>query len=687
MSQQFWVNNYLIDIKRNQISHQQQLTPIAPKALAVLAILAEHAGEVVSHDVLMDRVWPDTIVTPNTLQRCIAQLRKAFGDDSKHQAFIKTHSKQGYSLEAAVCWDNPQPSLEKDSNPIPSRSSVNNIWLAMPMLLLVIAVGWWQMSKATHKIFNNVKPLTASDAKETNARYSPDGKYLVFHRFQATCEHHIWAKDLSSQQEFRLTKEPGIYGSHSWSQDGTQLTFSALGNCAAKAPEAKACWSINTLDFSSALQSPQSIVQRLNCREQRNAVARYLPHGKIGMLREIAPYQNEIVAFDPRDKQLHVIYGPSQHYIYSYDYSFESDRFAVISRGDDNQHYIEMLTRSGEVLSSYRIKRRPQDSSYEFYNVYFHPDGKSLVTNTSLGIFDLSFKGRLTPINTLSQPYLFDANYHPDGKRLVASQLNLDKDILHLPSLSSTNEALVIARSNNIDEQGKFQPYGNAIAFMSLRTGKLQLWLIDGSKLTQLSNIPDGFVSDSFIWSPSGDAIAAIDNDQLIIFDLAGNSTSYTTSGPIEALMQWTTSNELIIGAKENNQSHLFSFTIARETHKGELKAFKVPPSIWGQQRLNQQLVYLDEAKRVWLGQHDSRHLSLLDGQVFKHPLVIYNDQLWGINKSRQLWRFDMVTDEFVIEKQLDENTINLSDVSHQGFLINYVISNKKELVEFSYQE
>jgi len=685
MSQQFWVNNYLIDIKRNQISHQQQLTPIAPKALAVLAILAEHAGEVVSHDVLMDSVWPDTIVTPNTLQRCIAQLRKAFGDDSKHQAFIKTHAKQGYSLEAAVCWDKPEQIPTKDTHLATAPNSVNSKWLAMPMVLLVIIVGWWQLSKTNHKTFNHFKPLTASDARETNARYSPDGKYLVFHRFQATCEHHIWAKDLESQQEYRLTKEAGIYGSHSWSQDGTQLTFSARGNCAAKTPQANACWSINTLDFSAALQSPQSLVQRLNCREQRTAVARYLPHGKIGMLREIAPHQNELVAFDPRDKQLHAIYGPSQHYIYSYDYSFESDRFAVISRGDNNQHYIEILTRSGEVLSSYRINRRPQDSSYEFYNVHFHPDGKALVTDTSLGLFDLSFTGQLTPIVTLSQPYLFDANYHPDGQRLVVSQLNLDKDVLHFSSLTTINESKSIARSNNIDEQGQFQPHGNGIAFMSLRTGKLQLWLVDGSKLTQLSQFPEGFVSDSFIWSPTGDAIAAIHHDQLVIFDLEGNVTTYDTPFPIESLMQWTTANELLVGAQQKNQSHLFTFTIDRQAQSGKLKPFEIPPSVWGHKQLNQQLIYLDEKKRVWIDGDEPSHISVLDDQIFKYPLMVFNDQLWGINKDRQLWHFDIATGEFSIAMQLNQDAINLSDVGHQGFLINYVISNKKELVEFSH--
>jgi transcriptional activator of cad operon len=68
-------------------------------------------------------------------------------------------------------------------------------------------------------------PLTASDDREINARYSIDGRYLVFYRSQNKSRYHIWAKDLATKQEYQLTKNAGYYGSHSWSEDGNQLTF------------------------------------------------------------------------------------------------------------------------------------------------------------------------------------------------------------------------------------------------------------------------------------------------------------------------------------------------------------------------------------------------------------------------------------------------------------------------------
>ena len=99
MAIQYWVGDFFVDLSRNQVTQKQQSQTIAPKALAVLTYLAQNQGRVVSYDELFDKVWPDTIVTPNTLQRSIAQLRKVLGEDSKVQSYIKTHAKQGYSLE------------------------------------------------------------------------------------------------------------------------------------------------------------------------------------------------------------------------------------------------------------------------------------------------------------------------------------------------------------------------------------------------------------------------------------------------------------------------------------------------------------------------------------------------------------------------------------------------------------
>ncbi len=69
------------------------------QALAVLKELAGRPGEVVTKDELMEAVWPNIAVTDDSLVQCIAEIRKALGDDE--HLIIKTVPKRGYVLEAA----------------------------------------------------------------------------------------------------------------------------------------------------------------------------------------------------------------------------------------------------------------------------------------------------------------------------------------------------------------------------------------------------------------------------------------------------------------------------------------------------------------------------------------------------------------------------------------------------------
>ena len=82
---------------------------LRPQTLAVLACLAHRAGELVSKDELMRSVWPDVVVTHDSLVQCIAELRKALGD-TEHRV-IRTGPKRGYRLAAQAQPQDPAGSL------------------------------------------------------------------------------------------------------------------------------------------------------------------------------------------------------------------------------------------------------------------------------------------------------------------------------------------------------------------------------------------------------------------------------------------------------------------------------------------------------------------------------------------------------------------------------------------------
>jgi predicted ATPase/DNA-binding winged helix-turn-helix (wHTH) protein len=89
--------------------------PLRPKTFAVLRYLAEHPGQLVTQEALLDAVWPNTAVGAGGLMVCIRELRRALGDDAKAPRFIETVHRRGYrfigSLRVTACFSPSPPPL------------------------------------------------------------------------------------------------------------------------------------------------------------------------------------------------------------------------------------------------------------------------------------------------------------------------------------------------------------------------------------------------------------------------------------------------------------------------------------------------------------------------------------------------------------------------------------------------
>src|SRR5690242_16388072 len=74
-----------------------EVLPLAPKAVDLLLMLVENAGQVLSREELLKSVWAGCVVETNNLQTQIAAVRRAIGKE-----FIKTVSKRGYQFTGKV---------------------------------------------------------------------------------------------------------------------------------------------------------------------------------------------------------------------------------------------------------------------------------------------------------------------------------------------------------------------------------------------------------------------------------------------------------------------------------------------------------------------------------------------------------------------------------------------------------
>jgi len=554
-------------------------------------------------------------------------------------------------------------------------------WLFIPIISILVLLITWTLDKDIKLSLTNVKPITATDRNEINARYSPDGKFLVFRRNSHACFFHLWAKDLSSSAEFQLTKQPGIYGSIDWSPDGNQLTYTSQSVCN-KAPDpTDKCWQLNTLDFSLSLNSPIESVPRSTCKKNRIAVARWVEKGDVALIVSGTSSGNQLQSINLKTGDKTVIYAPLNQKIYSYDYSQKHKFFAVMSISPDNTHQINKIDLKGNIISTAKIQLEEVHSVYEYFNSYFHPSGNFLITYTDLGLFLLDFEGGLTKpdYDVLSQ--LISPNFHPTENKLIATHLNFDSDIALLkPSTSEGAPINIIARSNVVEVNAQFQPNGNAIAFLSNRTGSRQLWLLNNNKITQISQSELGLQSRDFLWSPTGQNIAVIESDQIVVYGLNKKREVVNSSLPVRKILQWQNNNILII-AKEDNQL----FNIGVNDHL--ITELGIKNAQWAQNLSantpENQLLYISNDK-VFIKTNDE--VNQLTGLLALRPLskvILKKDKLFGINRKKQLWSYDLASSEVTILHNLNQSNAAISDERDNEFLFTFVVSSRKELVEF----
>lgn len=680
MAKKFWVNNYFIDVNRNQIQHQKQTTAIPPKALKVLEVLASRAGDVVGHDELMDLVWQDSVVGPNTLQRAIAQLRKAFGDDSKQQAFIKTHAKKGYSLEANVRWEYNE-TKQNSSVQVTQQKSAKTPLIIATIVALVVLV--FTLRPSEPKLFDLVTPLTASDEQEYNASYSPDGKYLVFNRYMGQCESHLWAKDLTNNQEQRLSTEPGHYSQLSWSSDGSQLAFIMQSDCSNKPEQGLQCWQLQTLDFAQAWNGRSENLLRYDCANVKTTHPTWLNDGRIALLQYPSLESNkpELVIYNSVSNDLTKVPLEQTGRIYSLAYSRQSGLLATTTLEQDNSHVLRTLNLAGEVQSEAEITPLDGQSVYAQFPVKFFPDSENLLTHVEGKIYRLTTSGDLSLMHPRTHSGLWNPSYHPNQDKFAVTYGTKDFDIGFLNTSKEKADIDIFSRSTTVDVNAKFQPYGDLISFVSNRSGLSQIWIMDGNRTYQLTHFELGLKSSRYDWAPDGQGIAMNVNNQLTLVKLDGSIKTFESNVAVNSLMPWTMQDKILVTDNQTDKHQLYSIDVK----SGETKKLQLDNVLWAAITGNDQIIYADQQSKVWLYSNGTAQaISVLDNKLSDDYLLLKEGELYGIDNQAQLWRYNLAINKLITLNSLNGNINYISDIKGEQILATKFIGGRRELVEYS---
>ena len=93
---------FFLDSHALILSRGNQLLSLPPKAVETLLVLVERAGQVVTRDELLERVWPGSFVEPNNLAQQVSMVRNALDDRGDRPRYVETVSRRGYRFVAPV---------------------------------------------------------------------------------------------------------------------------------------------------------------------------------------------------------------------------------------------------------------------------------------------------------------------------------------------------------------------------------------------------------------------------------------------------------------------------------------------------------------------------------------------------------------------------------------------------------
>jgi DNA-binding winged helix-turn-helix (wHTH) protein len=94
--------------------------PLRPKSFALIQLLVENAGRLLSKEAIMEALWPNIFVTENNVSQCIHDIRAALGFEAYQ--ILRTVPRRGYLFTSNVIAMPPRGAGLRETRPRPSTT-------------------------------------------------------------------------------------------------------------------------------------------------------------------------------------------------------------------------------------------------------------------------------------------------------------------------------------------------------------------------------------------------------------------------------------------------------------------------------------------------------------------------------------------------------------------------------------
>ena len=552
------VGEHVVDLGALRVVTRPDAARLTSKAAAVLLELARHAGDTVTRDDLLDRVWKDRVTTPDVLTQAIKELRRAFADDARPPRYIETIPKVGYRLLVEVSpvdartapatlvhveqrFESSAANTEfvaDDDSPVttspiaaiatavPPRaaSPIEAAWIAAPataaspaqpwrwigvsivalllcLVAVVAALRQGQPNAAVPGAWKaaNIRSITSDPGPERRPVVSPDGTRVAYSQLDpATNFERIVIRAVGQSKATHLTTKATAHEEMPmWSPDGTRIVFERLG-------KDEQC----TMYVAASLGGAESEVG--DCGNYIVNYFAWTPDGKSLITSDQQAGANAglplgFIDLETGQKR------PLQYQRVSSDQDLEplyspDGRWIAFRRGFSPHSDIYLMHAEGGAV------RQLTHLDSRIIGFTWTRDSASVILSSdpdgAVGLFLVGIEdGRISAMNVGAAAY-------PDAARAgntVVYEIPRTKNTLAEVSIGEQLDApKLLARSTGSDKGPAFSPDGKQIAFVSDRSGSQQVWLdgADAGEPFALTEFHNAVVWDTH-WSADGKRLLA----------------------------------------------------------------------------------------------------------------------------------------------------------------------------------
>lgn len=521
----FRLGPWRVEPRERRLVSADQALQLDPRTMALLSYFAERPGALVSRDDLLDAVWEDVVVSENTLTQAISRLRRSLGDDRRTPRFIETVSKSGYRLVAAV-----EP-LERDAVEVVSRPSPPpveasggygraRLWLPPFAILAGLAAFFFRPTVTPPTAVPVVRPALTQTGKTFDPTLSPDGVHIAF-AWQGPdqgkegaqgepADNDIWVQRVDGGEAIPIAAHEDEERMPMWSPDGSSLLFVRFsaaeercglfripliggtarrvidcprgGNWMDMAPDGRT--------VAASLAAAPGAVPAIVLVDLESGARRQLtqpPEGSRGDRRPAISPDGRWIAFERRES------------------AFRHRLMVIPADGGAGSEGPRALT---------------DDPWGQLRGSDWSADGRSLLFSSNregrFVLWRVSVDGGTPERFPIEDDWITQPSLSRDGRRLIYRTFR-DVVSLHVLPLASPGVAAaapeLIVPSTRSERDPTFAPDGQHLAFLSDRSGTLELWSgrIDGTGLVRHTDFA-GPRPESVGWSPDG---------RVLVFDAA----------------------------------------------------------------------------------------------------------------------------------------------------------------------